>query len=212
MRTKRNCVLPFHSLLNLRSPRLGGARTSQQPLAKPVDGRPDQSKNRQRPECLFRSLRKCDRNQHRSFPRRIYSNRCTVHSLRDTSQEEKTWKSSWAASNGRAGRDRPAQIQSAIQSQRAYLASSRPVARRAPGGPLLSCDSRNLAPPISCACLFQNGLPAIPSVHHIRQGTKTVHIDVLGEGCSHAESDPVQWSETVGSPVIPRPFATVPCV
>jgi hypothetical protein len=59
-----------------------------------------------------------------------------LYSLCNISQEEKTWKSSWASSKGRTGRDRFAQIQSAIHSQGAYLAGSRPVANGASGGPL----------------------------------------------------------------------------
>jgi hypothetical protein len=48
----------------------------------------------------------------------------------------KTWISCWASSKERADRDRPAQIQCAIQSQGAYLAGTRPVANGASGGSL----------------------------------------------------------------------------
>src|SRR6266446_9254796 len=56
----------------------------------------------------------------------------------------KTWKNSWAPSKGLAGRDRPAQIQSAIHSQGAYLAGSRSVGW---AGPRRWFDDRNVSRP-----------------------------------------------------------------
>lgn len=54
---------------------------------------------------------------------------CPLSSVRSLARNHhaKTWRSSWASSKGRGGRDGPAQIQSTIQSQGAHLAASRPV-------------------------------------------------------------------------------------